>query len=507
MLHATPHALVAANLALEFSAMFAVLHVSDFALQALLRLEWESHRLPVALLDADRRNAIVIACTEKALAAGVELGQSAPQAMARCPDLLVRTPRAEAEAEARSSLLSAAFSISPLVEATSPGICTIQISGLAKKRREPAVRTALFCLEDLGLNATAGLGSTPLLALYAARRAAPLLAVQDNHAFLRPLPLAAAEPTPELADILCEWGIHTLGDFTALSKAEITHRLGPEGLALWERAAGETSRPLHVLAPAQTFSVNLDCEHAMETLEPLLFIFRRFVDRLALDLVNAGMAAGELTLRLGLENETAHEHTIRLPEPTTDPDVVFRTLHTYLDPLRTEAAIVAVRLSIAPTRITVRQQGFFDHALRDPHGLAETLARATAFLGSDRIGTPQLENAHRPDAFKLSPPTPTLPNRSTRFAHPAHGLALRRYRPPLGANVELTGRMPAYVWTAQTQGPVCALQGPWYGEGDWWETGKYWRREEWDIELENGGLYRLLRTPEGWLLEGEYDWF
>jgi hypothetical protein len=32
-----------------------------------------------------------------------------------------------------------------------------------------------------------------------------------------------------------------------------------------------------------------------------------------------------------------------------------------------------------------------------------------------------------------------------------------------------------------------------------------WQREEWDVRLDSGGLYRLLHLPEGWQLEGEYD--
>ncbi|MEY4815813.1 MAG: hypothetical protein RLZZ162_2886, partial [Verrucomicrobiota bacterium] len=39
-----------------------------------------------------------------------------------------------------------------------------------------------------------------------------------------------------------------------------------------------------------------------------------------------------------------------------------------------------------------------------------------------------------------------------------------------------------------------------------WETDRSWEREEWDVALADGcGLYRLLRTPTGWFIEGEYD--
>ena len=50
--------------------MFAVLHVSDFSLQAVLQLEHELALQPVALIDETRRTPIVMACTKAASAAG-----------------------------------------------------------------------------------------------------------------------------------------------------------------------------------------------------------------------------------------------------------------------------------------------------------------------------------------------------------------------------------------------------------------------------------------------------
>ena len=92
------------------------------------------------------------------------------------------------------------------------------------------------------------------------------------------------------------------------------------------------------------------------------------------------------------------------------------------------------------------------------------------------------------------------------FAHSPRGLALRRFRPPVPANVELRGNQPAFVWSETVRDPIRALAGPWFASGDWWEAGREWQREEWDIELESGGLYRLVRIPDtGWFLEGEYD--
>jgi len=457
------------------------------------------------LLAEGRRGATIALCNEAAHAAGVRPGYSVSRAQAHCPHLMVRTAQPALEQEAEAALLAAGFSITPQVELTAPGVCTLGLEHLAATRRAPAVDRALGELATLRFHATAGFAATPLLALYAARCASPGRVVTGDRAFLGPLPLATAEPPAELGPILSAWGIRTLGQLTALPKSDVAQRLGHEGLALWERAAGETTRPLNVVAPPRDFVATYACEHEMETLEPLLFILRRSVDRLALELRNAHQAALAVELELNLADDTRHTRSIRLPEPVTNPELLFHALQTHLETVRTAAPIVSVQLRLEPGRSQVRQQGLFDGGLRDPHGFADTLARVMALVGSDRVGRPANVNTHRPDTFTLETPPPALALLPNDFTHPPRGLALRRFRPPLPANIELAGRTPSYIWTSVVQGRVSATAGPWHSSGDWWEANRHWQHEEWDVEFADGGIYRLRRMPTGWFLEGEYD--
>ena len=507
--------------------MFAVIHISEFSLHAVLRATpGLVSAQPVAVLADDttasaRSRALLLAANLPARALGITAGLTASQALARCAALRLLSASLAAEAEARATLLATAFTLSPLVEATAPGTATADVTGLAAAERLPALHRAVATLAALALPTTAGLATTPLLALYAAHHAArapslshslsreardPVVVITDARAFLDPLPLATAAPPPALAQILAGWGVHTLGALTDLPRADITLRLGAAGAALWARAAGETTRPLHPVSPPREFSGAFAFEDAVETLEPLLFILRRLIDRLTLELTAAGFVAEELSLALTLADESTHTRTFRLPTPSAAPDLLFRALHTHLESLNTPSPIAALHLHVTPVRPLVRQHGLFDSSLRDPHGFSESLARAVAVVGSDRVGTPQLTDTHRPDAFALSPPASVIPPAAPPPLHAALGLPLRRFRPPLPTNVELVGHAPAFVWCDYAHGPVASTRGPWRGSGEWWETGRSWEREEWDVALADGcGLYRLLRTPTGWFIEGEYD--
>src|SRR5688500_15696879 len=101
--------------------MFAVLYMPDFHLQAALRWQEELFARAVAVTDAE---GAVIEYTETAAAKNVNAGMDGVQAMARCPGLLLR-PRVPAqELVVETTLLEIAGSLSPEVEATSPGCAT-----------------------------------------------------------------------------------------------------------------------------------------------------------------------------------------------------------------------------------------------------------------------------------------------------------------------------------------------------------------------------------------------
>jgi len=485
--------------------MFAVLHIADFALHAVLRNEPESAGRAAALFDGTRKKSLVLATNPAARAAGVCLGMTAPQAVARCASLLIRTPQPEAEAEASRVLLALSFTLSPSVEETEPGICTIALQGLDSAQHVPRAREAVNQLNFLGLPATAGIARTPLLALYAARAAKTVLRIAAEDSFLAPLPLSTAAPSRELADIFANWGLRTLGDFARLPRDEIIRRFGAEGLTFWKRATGGSERPLKLVAPPQTFSAEFEFEDAVETLEPLLFLLHRFLDRLTLELRAAQFVAVEIELTLQLEDDTKHARRFQLPEPTGDVEILFRTLHSHLESVQTATAIVAVQLHLVPARPLVRQQGLFETGLRDPHGFAETLARVSAIVGADRVGTPILEDSHRPDAVKLVSPVAVIPPPAETDVHPPLGLPLRRFRPPLPVKLEFTGRQPTYLWAESFQSAIEAIHGSWSSNGDWWQPDRAWARTEWDIALASGGLYRLIQVNEAFFIEGEYD--
>jgi protein ImuB len=91
----------------------------------------------------------------------------------------------------------------------------------------------------------------------------------------------------------------------------------------------------------------------------------------------------------------------------------------------------------------------------------------------------------------------------TAVPRPAR-LAFRFFRPPLAARVTLTDGQPGHVAARGIRGGVVERAGPWRSSGDWWTAGE-WARDEWDVALSDGALYRIVCEPRGWFVEGAYD--
>ncbi len=302
--------------------------------------------------------------------------------------------------------------------------------------------------------------------------------------------------------ILHKWGIHTLGQFAALNREDLGARLGSEAVRLWERANGKTTRLLKLVQPPESFAESFEFENEIETAEPLLFMLRRFLQQLAVRLSAIYLVARELTLLITFANKQHYERVFKIPQPTNDVDLLFRMLQTHLENFKSEHPIVAVALDAQPVKPASQQFRLFETALRNPQQLYETLARLTALLGTDRVGTPVLEETHRPDAFRMEPFAWQL-NGSVE-AKPLPAVALRRFRPTESASVFLSENMPAHFRSANLSGKVADQSGPYFASGNWWDE-KSWTRAEWDLQLESGTLCRCHRDDQFWKIDGVYD--
>jgi protein ImuB len=321
-----------------------------------------------------------------------------------------------------------------------------------------------------------------------------------------------------LLDTLRRWGVKTFGQFAALPPGDVYERLGARGV-MWQRLArGEDSTPLVPWVPEDPFESSLDLEWPIEGLEPLSFVLGRLLEPLSERLERADRGAAIVHTHLRLVDKTVHARMVQLPSPIRDPKTLRTLVLLDLESNPPAAAIDRVRVLIEPTPARVTQWALFERAQPSPEQVSTLLARLTALMGDSHVGSPRLVDAWKPGAFEIMPfsVTDTVSVGRER-AHAAEGesprTALRRFRLPVPARVHMQDGRPVRILTDRrgvTGGVVTQAAGPWRTSGEWWNdgpAGRSWDRDEWDVALADGTVYRLYveRDIGQWFLEGVVD--
>jgi protein ImuB len=198
------------------------------------------------------------------------------------------------------------------------------------------------------------------------------------------------------------------------------------------------------------------------------------------------------------------------------------------------------------------QTGLFIPLAPEPEKLELMLARLAKLVGAENIGSPELLDTHRPDAFRVKrfelkekKRRKANSKQQTVNSNPHSGirklqsrLGFRVFRPPLRAMVQAEGGCPREIsaWNKNksVHGKVVCVAGPWRTSGEWWRPDT-WARDEWDVAIEardqwsvvsgqwseglpakevcgNGVqplqvIYRIYRELQSgtWFVEGMYD--
>jgi protein ImuB len=415
-----------------------------------------------------------------------------------------------ARPEDEEKLLRLAQEFSPLVERTAADTVTLDVEGLERIHGLPQQLAAALVRRavDRGLQASVAIAANPDAAVHAARgfTGVSVIPYGDEAKYLGGLPLTLLDPTPEMLETLDRWGIRRLRDLAALPELGLAERLGPEGLRLHKLARGAGDRPLVPIEEPLHFSEEVELEYPVKLLEPLLFVLSRMLNGLCARLIARGLATHELRLRLKLERDGEHARTLRLPVPMLDIKVFLKLLQLDLSAHPPPAPVMKVWLEAEPVKPRAAQNGLFIPIAPEPEKLEVTLARLRALAGEDKVGSPELLDTHRPGAFRMKRGDTEMGRHGDTETR-RHGdgqLTIRSMRPLRAARVQMASGQPVHVQAEGVRGHVTAAAGPWRTSGDWW-TADPWARDEWDVALSDGALYRIYSEQGRWFIEGSYD--
>jgi protein ImuB len=389
-----------------------------------------------------------------------------------------------------------AAGFSPAFEWSAPDTVVFRIDGLRRLHGSPQ-QIAQAIARHSGEDVNIAIAETADAAIIAARNF-PGVTVAHG---LQNLDVTTLPLTDEMTQVLESWGIYTYEQLAQLPENGLAERFGAEGVRLQRLARGAIDRPLKIFQPETTYEDRIELDHPISLLEPLLFLIARLLNEQCARLLSNAMAANEVTIRLELEDHPPHIRTLRLPVPMRESKSLLKLLQMDLEAHPPTAPTAALALMLKPVHPRTVQTGIFLPVTPAPDKLELTLARIRGIVGENNVGIPELLNTHHPHPFHLANAQPQTGNPPSTVPQPQH--SFRYFRPPLPATVELDGNRPLRITASGIHGKVLNAAGPWRTSGDWW-TPTAWDRDEWDIALSNGSLYRIYSNPH-WFIEGSYD--
>jgi protein ImuB len=378
---------------------------------------------------------------------------------------------------------------------------------------------------------------------------------------------AADSPVP----VFTRWGLRTLGQLAALPSSDLSARLGRRGLVWQLIARGQDVGPLVPTLAEERFESSIELEWPIEGLEPLSFVLTRLLEPLSTRLERRDRGAAAVHVTLGLvaipdvqrrqpgqqpgrgaslpesaadPDADRYARSLQLPSPIRDVRALRTLLLLDLESHPPAAPIEHVTITIDPTPARVLQHTLYVRAHPTPEQLSTLVARLHALMGEDRVGCPVCVDTYRPGAVAMQPfatehdpggsrsPRPAREDHQRTSPGPQHGAgagagrsaadppvvsALRRCRRPVPARVALVHEQPSAVTTDRrgfAGGRVLACAGPWRSSGDWWQgdggkerANRGWNRDEWDVSLSDGAVYRIFQDRETgrWFIDAVFD--
>jgi hypothetical protein len=380
------------------------------------------------------------------------------------------------------------------------------------------------------------------------------------------LPLGNLLIDNDTLNVFSDLGIKSIRDLRQIPRDELINRYGQQFkniLDVIEQKAGRLMTP-NVKENRSSWAYQLD--FPVDDFEQLIFILNHGLEKLLSQIAQCGFSTEQLDIFFKLQNKTERTYEIKTSFPTLEKTFWLKliNLRISLDP--PESEIVAIRVTSHFTPPRPAQRGLYAVSRPDPEKMFLTVNKLKKLVGESQVGVPVLLDQRAEKAFALDPEAipagkeylpldkdeekpNSLPykrggaersedgmvlfsaNDEDPENHPPAkaGPLLRKegsfnsqdeiqnpkskiqnlmiafsyFNPPIPAEVLVRDKKLIFLRTQYFSGHVAKYSGVWKTNSKWWD--KSWKAQEWDVEIETGGVYRLCKIDKDWFLAGEYD--
>jgi protein ImuB len=428
-----------------------------------------------------------------------------------------------------AALLAASPQVTPV--RGSPGMWWVGATGFDALGGEPALLQALSQIARahhpharvaIADSCVAARAATWARRDIAGDNAACIIPHNGCAAYLQQVPLSLVPMDDEVRAALDALGLRTAGALAALSPADVERRWGDLGLAAWRLSRGDDRRRPVLARPEARRVVTADLPVPTVTVDPVLFLIRAALDRLAAGLVADARTAATIALTLTLDGRAGDgpggdaAHTITRQTDLTRPAARLAPLmeqcRALLDRFTLDAPIIGVTVAITATAPATGEQGnMLDPTWRDPAAVDAAFARLRTEFGPASVVRPTPRDDHRPERAAAwtdtldAAPHASAPGAPSRSVPPVLAPAHRLLPAPEPVTVDTTNGHPTVLHWRARRIPLDATR-PHHLSGAWW-TDAY-DRDYWRCTTHTGPALLVFLDHTGaeqWFVQGWQD--
>ncbi|HRI03823.1 MAG TPA: hypothetical protein PLL77_08785 [Pyrinomonadaceae bacterium] len=404
----------------------------------------------------------------------------------------------------KEPLIAAAREFSYSIEVLDDGIL-FDVSGLERLIGKPdkITQKILAELEKRKVRGSVAVAGTVDTAILLARQKGVGGQTTDEPDAFEQLPLRNLDIGQDTLNVFSDLGIRSVQDLLAIPRAELIGRYGREFQDVIDTIEQRGASFITPNVKDSNVEWSYDLDQSVENFEQLIFVLNHGLERLLAEVEHCGFSTEHLDLAFKLKNRTTKSYEIKTSFPTLDRAFWLKliNLRAALDP--PEADIVSVKTTAHFTPPRPAQKGLYAVSRPEPESLLLTVNKLKKLVGETHVGVPVLLNQRLAEPFALDADAVPAGREQMDASGVDPIIAFNYYRPPLRAEVLVRDARLVFIKTHHFSGHVLEYSGVWKSNSKWWES--LWKTQEWDIEVEGHGVYRLLKAGKEWFLTGEYD--
>lgn len=396
-------------------------------------------------------------------------------------------------------MLDALDAVTPLVEDVREGVAFLDMRGIpgdAKQwRRQIAAALAHFSVPVV-----TGAGPNRFCAYAASCIGDGAHIAQGEEADrLAPLALEVLELDPDAQSRLHLLGVATLGELARLPHGPFVRRFGRAAARWHDWARGIDRTPFLPRGHEVAIEASLFGEGAAESEEAVLFAMRVLLSRISSDLMRCGRRASALQLDVELENGRTETIEMLLAAATANERDMLDVLRAKLEGLTFDAPLCGLRLRALRLENSGEALPLIRNDDIDPQNVAVVLARLESILG-EPVRHARIRDAHRiEERFSYEPFTVSFLRDRTIGMDPAALVPQLRLLEVKEVDVRVAHGEPSRLEGRA----IVRCTGPWRIEEGWFGSAP--GRDEYDVVVEDGSVYRIYRQGTRWYVRGAYD--